>query len=73
MDQQKNKSTWKTKAGLAQMLKGGVIMDVVTVEHAKIAVVPGSAFEAPGYMRLSYATSMENIKNGMDRLEAALK
>ena len=29
--------TWKVKTGLAQMLKGGVIMDVVTPEHAKIA------------------------------------
>ena len=42
MVQQKNKSTWKTKAGLAQMLKGGVIMDVVTVEHAKIAEDAGA-------------------------------
>lgn len=42
MDRQKNKSTWKTKAGLAQMLKGGVIMDVVTVEHAKIAEEAGA-------------------------------
>lgn len=42
MDQQKSKSTWKTKAGLAQMLKGGVIMDVVTVEHAKIAEDAGA-------------------------------
>ncbi len=31
------KSTWTTKRGLAQMLKGGVIMDVVTPEHARIA------------------------------------
>ena len=31
------KSTWVTKAGLAQMLKGGVIMDVVNAEKAKIA------------------------------------
>src|SRR3989337_2476591 len=29
--------TWRVKCGLAQMLKGGVIMDVVTPEHAKIA------------------------------------
>jgi len=43
------------------------------LETAKIAVVPGSAFGADGYMRLSYATSMELIKGGMDRLEAAIK
>src|SRR5215213_7240642 len=30
-------STWTTKKGLAQMLKGGVIMDVVTPDHAKVA------------------------------------
>lgn len=35
-------STDKTKRGLAQMLKGGVIMDVVTVEHAKIAEEAGA-------------------------------
>ncbi|MHB9154244.1 MAG: pyridoxal phosphate-dependent aminotransferase [Endomicrobiales bacterium] len=43
------------------------------LEKAKIALVPGSAFGAPGYLRLSYATSMENIKNGLDRLEEALR
>lgn len=34
--------TWTVKAGLAQMLKGGVIMDVVTPEHAKIAEDAGA-------------------------------
>jgi len=34
--------TWKVKTGLAQMLKGGVIMDVVTPEHAKIAEEAGA-------------------------------
>ncbi|MFA5995417.1 MAG: pyridoxal 5'-phosphate synthase lyase subunit PdxS [Patescibacteria group bacterium] len=36
------KNTFKLKAGLAQMLKGGVIMDVVTPEHAKIAEQAGA-------------------------------
>src|ERR671939_699692 len=35
-------STWTTKAGLAQMLKGGVIMDVVTPEQARIAEEAGA-------------------------------
>ncbi len=35
-------STWTTKVGLAQMLKGGVIMDVVTAEHARIAEEAGA-------------------------------
>jgi pyridoxal 5'-phosphate synthase pdxS subunit len=36
------KSTWTTKIGLAQMLKGGVIMDVVTPEQARIAEEAGA-------------------------------
>lgn len=43
------------------------------LDQAKIAVVPGSAFGAKGYIRFSYATSMENIIKGIDRLEEALK
>ncbi len=34
----------------------------------KVAVVPGVAFEAEGYCRLSYATSMDNIRRGLDRI-----
>jgi len=37
------KSTWKTKVGLAEMLKGGVIMDVVNAEQAIIAEDAGAA------------------------------
>ena len=36
------KASWTVKKGLAQMLKGGVIMDVVTPEHAKIAEEAGA-------------------------------
>ena len=39
---QPKKSTWTTKKGLAQMLKGGVIMDVVTPAEAKIAEEAGA-------------------------------
>ncbi len=42
------------------------------LEQGEIAMVPGSAFGAPGYMRLSFATSMENLQKGMERLEKAL-
>ncbi len=43
------------------------------LEHAKVALVPGSGFGAEGYVRWSYATSIENINKGLDRLEAFLK
>lgn len=38
-----NESTWKTKVGLAEALKGGVIMDVVNAEQARIAQEAGAA------------------------------
>ncbi|MGD0174700.1 MAG: pyridoxal 5'-phosphate synthase lyase subunit PdxS [Anaerolineales bacterium] len=42
MDNQKTTGTFAVKKGMAQMLKGGVIMDVVTPEHAKIAEAAGA-------------------------------
>ena len=42
------------------------------LEKGLVAVVPGSGFDAPDYVRWSYATSLENIKEGMDRLEKFL-
>lgn len=39
------------------------------LEKGLVAVVSGAAFDAPNFVRWSYATSMENIKEGMDRLE----
>jgi pyridoxal 5'-phosphate synthase pdxS subunit len=67
------KGTWKVKTGLAQMLKGGVIMDVVTPEHAKIAEaagacavmalerVPSDIRSAGGVARMSDPTIIEAI------------
>ncbi len=42
------------------------------LEKFNVAVVPGSAFGAEGYFRISFATSMENLKNALDRIETAL-
>ena len=39
------------------------------LEQEKVATVPGIAFGADDYMRISYATSMANIEKGLDRLE----
>jgi len=43
------------------------------LESVGVAVVPGSAFGAEGYFRISFATSMDNLKNALDRIERALK
>ncbi len=70
-------STWATKKGLAQMLKGGVIMDVVTPEHAKIAEdagavavmalerVPSDIRAAGGVARMSDPAMIEGIMNAV--------
>jgi aspartate aminotransferase len=42
------------------------------LNEAEIAVVPGSAFGAPGYIRISYATSMEKLQEAMKRMKAAV-
>jgi aspartate aminotransferase len=39
------------------------------LNEAEVALVPGSAFGAPGYMRLSFATSMENLQEALGRLQ----
>jgi aspartate aminotransferase len=43
------------------------------LSEAKVAVVPGSGFGAPRHIRLSYATSMDLIEKGVDRIEAAAR
>ncbi|MBN2232200.1 MAG: pyridoxal phosphate-dependent aminotransferase [Deltaproteobacteria bacterium] len=59
-------------------LLGGAVQDSLSLadlllNEAKIAPVPGEAFGAPGFLRFSYATSMENIEKGMERLAAAAR
>jgi aspartate aminotransferase len=39
------------------------------LDKARVALVPGDAFGAPGYLRLSYATSIERIDEGLRRLD----
>jgi len=58
------------------MEKAGIATDVEFAEKllndAEVALVPGSAFGTPGHMRLSFATSMENLQNAIARLAKAL-
>jgi len=43
------------------------------LEQQKVAAVPGIAFGSDAHIRLSYASSMENITKGLDRIEAFCK
>jgi aspartate aminotransferase len=55
---------------------GGFTDDVTLAEHllntAGVALVPGSAFGAAGYLRLSYATSRQTLDKALDRIVSAL-
>ncbi len=42
------------------------------LEQSGVAVVPGSAFGAPGYIRLSFATGMEQLRQAMERLKQVI-
>ena len=58
------------------MTATGYTTDVAFAEallEAGVALVPGSAFGAPGHLRLSFATSMDNLEKALDRLEAFVK
>jgi pyridoxal 5'-phosphate synthase pdxS subunit len=59
-----DKSTWTTKVGLAQMLKGGVIMDVVTPEQARIAEEAG----AVAVMALERVPADIRVQGGVARM-----
>lgn len=56
-----------------QIIRDSINLSRILLEEVKIAVVPGSAFGKDNYLRLSYATSMENITKGMDRLKEFVK
>ena len=43
------------------------------LEKAKVAVVPGIAFGKEGYVRISFATSLDNLKEAIERIKSALK
>ena len=48
-----------------------VALSEYLLEQAGVAIVPGSAFGSEGYIRLSFATSMENLKNAISRIAKA--
>ena len=53
-----------------KMIKDGLSFAELLLEYYNVAVVPGEGFGAPGFIRLSFAASLENIKRGLNRLQA---
>jgi aspartate aminotransferase len=60
------------RSPLGRLIEDDLAMCQYLIEEAKIAVVPGSAFFAPGFVRLSYATAQANIDKGLSRMARAL-
>lgn len=61
----------KTLKGVT--IKNSTDFAAYLLNEARVAVVPGAAFGCDDYMRLSFATSIENIEKGLDRIKEALK
>ena len=62
---------------IGKEMHGVVIKDAADfcqlfLQYGKVAVVPGTAFNAPNFVRWSYATATENIRKGLERLERFL-
>ncbi|MEG0306852.1 MAG: pyridoxal phosphate-dependent aminotransferase [Clostridium sp.] len=52
------------------VIKDSLVFSDLLLEQEKVAVIPGIAFGVNDFIRLSYATSIDNIKNGLDRIES---
>ena len=61
------------KSYAGQEIKTAADFASILLEQKYVAVVPCADFGMPDYIRLSYATSMELIKKGMDRMEEMVK
>ncbi|WP_297213004.1 MULTISPECIES: pyridoxal phosphate-dependent aminotransferase [Thermodesulfovibrio] len=53
-------------------IENSMELSIYLLEKALVALVPGSAFGAEGFIRISYATSMENLKKGIERIKEAV-
>jgi len=66
-------SAYLGKSFMGKEIKNSTELSEYLLDEAKVAVVMGSAFGAEGFLRLSYATSMNNLQEGLKRIAAALK
>jgi len=64
-----NFSSYLGKSFQGKSINSSLELAEILLEEAQIACVPGIAFGMEGYLRFSYATSEENIENGMKRLK----
>ena len=61
-------SSWKNS-----IIKNDYDLAFYLLDEAKVSLMPGSAFGLENYLRISYATSMQKIEEGMNRIKMALE
>ncbi len=64
-----NISNVLNKTNKGELIKDSLRFSSMLLEDEKVAVIPGVAFGLDNYIRLSYATSLNNIKEGLNRIE----
>ena len=68
-----NFSSYMGKSFRGKPIRDSMDLADYLLDFARVAVIPGAAFGAEGFERLSFATSMENIEIGMDRIEKTIR
>ena len=66
-------SSYYGKSFKGHTIRNSIDMSDYLLREGRVSVVPGAAFGADDYLRLSYATSMKNIEEGLSRIEDAKK
>ena len=67
-----NVKSFYGKSYNGKVIKDSFDLSDYLLDEARIALVPGAAFEAPDNLRISYSNSMENLTKALDQMEAAL-
>jgi aspartate aminotransferase len=67
-----NFSAYFGKTFNGKVIDGSVALADYFLDEARVATVPGAAFGADAFVRFSFATSMEVIEEGMERIRKAL-
>jgi aspartate aminotransferase len=66
-------TTYIGKELCGEIIKSSLEFAQILLEKGQVAVIPGAAFGTDNFIRLSYATSMKNIEEGLDKFESFIK
>jgi aspartate aminotransferase len=65
-------SAYLGKTANGQTIDSSTALSDYLLDSVRVVTVPGDGFGAPGYLRFSYATNLETIKTGIERVRTAL-